>query len=94
MPPSIEDLTPPKTLPLKEVTALLVKHFDHHEGLFDLILQINVAVGQIGPTADQALPGAMFGVAGIGLTRAEKMGPGTVDAAVVNPKKKSRTTKK
>lgn len=87
MQPNIEGTPPPGTLALPEVTALLIKHYGHSEGLFDLVLQVNIAVGQIGPTPEQALPGAMFGVSGIGLIKVEMKGAMTVDAADVNPKK-------
>lgn len=83
-----------ESLTLKEVGALLVKHFGHHDGLYDVALAINVAVGNIGPSADQALPGAMFGISGVGLVKANQVGPNTVDAAVVNPAKAARAKRK
>ena len=65
-----------------------------HEGLYDLSIEFSFAVGNIGPTKEQMLPGAMFGVSGVGLIKTEQVGPNTVDAALVNPTKPSRKKKK
>ena len=72
-------------LPLQELAALLVRHYGLHVGLWDVALQMQVAIGQLGPAPDKALPGAMIGVSGIGLARAAQAGPLTVDAAKINP---------
>jgi len=71
---------------LKELATLLVKDAGLHEGNFDLSLEIQIAVGSLGPTPEQALPGALFGVKSIGLTRTEKPNVNTVDASIVNPR--------
>lgn len=84
---------PQENLSLKDITGLMIKHFGHHEGLFEAALQINIAVGQIGPTIDQVLPGAMFGISGASLIKVEKLGPNTVDAAVANPPAKQAAKK-
>lgn len=78
----------PLSLELHDLAALLVKHHDLHEGLYDLSFEFQIAVGAIGPSPELVLPGAMIGIKGIGLTKAEKEGPMTVDAAKVNPVKK------
>jgi hypothetical protein len=79
---------------IKELTVELVKIEGLHEGLYDLAIQFNLGVGSFGPTPETTLPGAMFGVAQIGLQKSPQAGPHTVDAAVVNPpSKKKRTTK-
>lgn len=70
---------------LREITELLVKHHGLHEGLYDLALEFQIAVGAVGPDPASIVPGAMFGVRRIGITRAEKSGISTVDAANVNP---------
>lgn len=78
---------------LPEVAELLIKHHNLHEGLYELSLQFQIAVGGvgIGKSPENILPGAMIGVSAIGLSRSEKKGPNTVDAAKVNPlKKKSK----
>ena len=78
---------------LKEITEHLVRIKDYHEGLYDLSIEISFAVGSFGPTSELMLPGAMFGVSGIGLAKTEKAGPNTVDAALSNPIKISSKKK-
>jgi len=80
---------PEEEVDLKELAALLIKHFGHHEGLYDLAFQLQIATGAIGPNKDSLLPGAMFGIAGVGLKRVEKLGMNTLDAADVNPAPKA-----
>lgn len=63
---------------------MLVKHFGLHEGIYDLAVELRLAVGQVG-TREDSLPGAIVGVSAIGLQKTEKAGPHTVDAAKVNP---------
>lgn len=83
-------------LSMKEVAELLVKQYGLHEGLYDLLLEYQFAFGNFGPTPAQITPGAMIGLAKLGLTRVEKLGPLTVDAAQVNPaaKVRGRTTRR
>lgn len=81
---------PPKPLmeishELREITELLVKHHGLHEGLYDLALEFQIAVGAVGPDPQSIVPGAMFGVRRIGIMKTEKAGVSTVDAAQVNP---------
>ena len=70
---------------LREVTELLVKHHGFHEGLYDLALEFQIAVGAVGLDPASIVPGALFGVRRIGIMKAEKAGISTVDAAQVNP---------
>ena len=65
---------------------MLVKDAGLHEGLFDISVEIQFAIGALGPTPAEVLPGALIGVKGIGLSPAVKATPLTVDAAVVNPR--------
>lgn len=78
---------------MKEVAELLVKEYKLHEGLYDLMLEYQFAFGNFGPTSAQVTPGAMIGLAKLGLTRVDKVGPLTVDAAQVNPANKVRERK-
>ncbi len=75
----------PEPLALKDLTALLIRHYGLHDGLWDLAVEMQIAAGRMGQTPDQALPGAMFLISRIGLQKSETAGPGTVDAATVNP---------
>jgi len=70
---------------LKDLGTLLVQHYSLHEGLWDVAVEMQVAIGQLGPTAEQRMPGAMFGISRVGLVRASSAGAHTVDAAQVNP---------
>jgi len=77
-------------LSLKEVGEALVKHLGLHEGLYDMSVEFKLAVGQVGPSADSVLPGAIVGVSRIGLSKTENKGPNTVDASEVNPVKPAK----
>ena len=83
-PPTTNATVQFQPLPLNELGKLIVKHYGIHEGIWYVTVEIQVAVGRIGPSPDSALPGAMLGVSRIGLARAEKPGPGTIDASVVS----------
>lgn len=76
---------PPAILSLKDVTKIVIKHIDLHEGLYNLVFQFQIAVGAVGPSPETVVPGAMFGVSGVGLEKVPNAGPHTVDAAIVNP---------
>lgn len=82
---------------LVELAEILVKHQELHEGLYNLSLQFQIAVGAVGPTPELISPGAMIGISRIGLSKTEKEKANihTVDAAKVNPgpKKKARKSK-
>lgn len=80
---------------LTELTEILIKHQGLHEGLYNLSLEFQLAVGAVGPTPELLCPGAMIGVSRIGLskTAAEKANNHTVDAAKVNPTSKKSPKK-
>jgi hypothetical protein len=80
-----QQVAPAFSLPIKEAAALLVKHFDLHEGLFDLAFEVQVAIGQFGVATESMLPGAAMMIRGVGLQPAQTVTAGTVDAADVNP---------
>lgn len=88
-PKTLQQIAPVRPpLSLKEVAAVLVKHYGLNEGVFDLMVEFQIGVGAIGPDKDKAVPGAMIGVSKIGLLPSKIPGPNTVDAAVINPEKK------
>jgi len=70
---------------LREIAELLVRHQGLHEGLYDLAIEFQIAVGGVGPSPESILPGAMVGVKRIGLKQAALLGPTTVDASIINP---------
>jgi hypothetical protein len=79
--------TNPAPIPLKELAAILIRHYDHHEGFYEVGVQFNIAVGSVGPGPDPTLaaPGAVVAVAGIGLAKCSESSPLGVDASLVNP---------
>lgn len=85
---------PDNELKLTELLELLVRHFGHHEGLFDLAVHFKIGAGAVRPEKGEVLPGAIFGFAGISLKRVDKVGPNTLDAAVVNPRITTRAESK
>lgn len=80
---------------LIELTEILVKSQDLHDGLYNLSVQFQIAVGAVGPSPELIGPGAMFGVSRIGLSKTEesKRNIHTVNAAEVNPASKKRPRK-
>lgn len=77
-------------LSMRDLAGVLVKHYDLHEGHFDLLVEFQIGMGAVGPDPTSLTPGAMIGVSRIGLMPSKSDGPTTVDAAIVNPAKKSR----
>ena len=77
-------------LSLKEVGEALVKYLGLRKGLYDISIEFKLAVGQVGPSQDSALPGAIVGVSRIGLAKANSRGLNTVDASEVNPAKAAK----
>ena len=77
-------------LSIRELACVLVKHYGLHEGRFDLLVKFQIGTGAVGPDPAAPIPGAMIGVSRIGLMPSRTDGFTTVDAALVNPVKKSR----
>lgn len=80
---------------LHDMTVMLIKHLDLHEGLYDLSFEFQIAVGGVGPSPESICPGAMIGIRGVGLssTPLEQLSVNTVNAAKVNPLKQPRKKK-
>lgn len=77
-------------LSMRDLAGVLVKHYDLHEGHFDLLVEFQIGMGAVGPDPTSLTPGAMIGVSRIGLMPSKSDGPTTVDATIVNPAKKTR----
>lgn len=77
-------------LTMLEIATLLVRHYDLHEGTYDLLLEYQFGVGAVGPNKENLHPGVMVGLSKMGLSRTQEPGPLSVDAAVVNPPTKAR----
>jgi hypothetical protein len=74
---------------MRELAAILVKHYDLHEGRYDLLVEYQIGMGAFGPDPASTTPGAMIGISKVGLMPAQGDGPTSVDAAIVNPKQPS-----
>jgi hypothetical protein len=85
--------TAPYSFDLKEATAALIKDKGLHEGLWAIGFEMVLGAGLFGPSPAESKPGAIMQINKLQLVRAA---PGTpeavraVDAAVVNPRAKSR----
>ena len=82
---------------LREMTEILIKHHNVHEGRYELSIEFRVAIGTMGPSPEEVLPSGMIGVSGMALAKVadDVTHAHVVDAANVNPKKppRSRTPK-
>ncbi|HER39882.1 MAG TPA: hypothetical protein ENO10_01540 [Salinimicrobium catena] len=75
------------TMSLRELGEVLVRHYGLKKGKYEVLVEFMIGVGNVGPSPDNRLPGATFGLSKIGLTKSQKDGPHTVDAEEVLGKK-------
>lgn len=80
----------PEPLAHKDLVAVLLRHYEIHEGEWDILVELMLGAGPIKPAPDQAYPGALVGITRIGIQKTEIKGPATVDASVVNPAAKAK----
>jgi hypothetical protein len=73
--------------PFKEITALLVKQQDIHEGFWGILFEFAFTGGGVAipPAANAVIPAAIVGIPRIGIQRFDTENPLTVNAAEVNP---------
>jgi hypothetical protein len=76
-------------LSMRDLAAVLVRHYDLHDGSYDLLLEFQIGMGMVGPGPEALTPGAMVGISKVGLIKSAVDGPTTVNAAIINPAKKS-----
>jgi hypothetical protein len=81
-------------LDCKELTEILIKHYDLHEGKYYLKLNFQIGTGLFGPASDAICPTAMIGISKFGLMESVEDTPITIDAAKVNPPKPKKAVKK
>lgn len=77
------------TFSFDEVAAALLREQKIHEGLWQLALELNLSVGNIGTAKENVRPGAAVQVMSFALQRKEQKDAGepfVYDAAKVNPK--------
>lgn len=79
---------------LNELSEILLKYFNIHEGKYELAINFRIASGSVGPSSEQ-LPGFVIGCGGVGLVKTEgEDNPRIIDAAKVNPKRIKRSRSK
>lgn len=71
----------------KELAAMLLRQYKIHEGFWQLTMTFGFSATNAGPSEEEVMPAVVVGVQAVGLTRSEKKGPITFDAAELNPKK-------
>lgn len=82
-------------LSLRDLTEVLIKHYELHDGKFDLLMEFQIGVGHVAQTPEhQPSPTAMVSISRLGLRQAVIESPNTVDASIVNPLKKKKSVKK
>lgn len=80
------------TLTLKQLGEVLIKHFGYHEGLFDAAFEFRIGVGAVKQGEDgQPLPGVITSIGGVKLSKVEKLTDHTVNAALSNPLRKTKS---
>jgi len=87
--------TPPgvigKPLTMRELATVLVKHYELHDGRYDLLVEFQIGMGLFGPNPEMTNPGAMVGVSKVGLIPSSPIDSlMTVDAALVNPRPRAK----
>jgi len=78
----------------KEIAELLVKNQCIHEGLWGIQIKFGIQGANIGSGPDNLHPAAIVPIIQIGIRQYTESSSLTVDAAVVNPKKKKTAKKK
>lgn len=81
---------------ITEIGKLLIRESKLNEGRFEVAVGFKVGVGVVGPTKNEVLPGAIFGVQDIGLSRVadDAEGPMILDASEISAAKPTRKSKK
>jgi len=74
----------------QELAELLVKRQNIHEGLWSVTIKFGIQAGHIAGLGAPLLPTALVPVLEIGIQKVDKANELTVDAAKVNPQRKSR----
>lgn len=71
----------PEPLSLKELAAVLVRHYGLTEGLYDVLVEFKIGVGAVAPSDEPRIPGAIVGVSRVGLNPVTEA---STNAAVVD----------
>ena len=81
---------------IQNITEILIKHHGIHDGFYELLFEVNVAIGSFPHPENGLLPGAAVTFSKIGLKKTAIKSPNSVDASLINPApgKKLRVAKK
>jgi hypothetical protein len=58
---------------MKELTDVLVKHYNLPEGKYDLEVEFQIGTGPVGPNKNDLIPGVILGVKSIGIGTAQEV---------------------
>lgn len=73
---------------LRELTELLIRDAQVHEGLYDLSIELQITISTFAHPSSEPLPGALIGVKSVGLMPTSKASSTAVDAGAVNPRRR------
>ena len=76
-------------LGLPQITAILLRENNIHEGFYELSVEFGLAVGTFGAAGLAASPGVMCTVTALALRHCAEPNPLSVDAALANPRVKA-----
>ena len=82
-----------KMYTVHELATLLVKDQGLHEGHYEFSVEIQIAVGAVGPNPQESLPGVAVGFKSATLRKVDEPNPLSVDASIVNPAPASKLRK-
>lgn len=85
----IDEKLSAESISIEDLTTLLVKHFGHKEGFYDLLVQFKIGTASFGPSKEDAMPSAIVSLAAVGLKQVEKPGPKSVNARDINPPRRA-----
>ena len=77
----------------RELSALLIREYGLHKGHYELLVEFMIGSGNMGPSPEAVAPTAFVSFSKVGLIKVPVPTSLSVDAATVNPLKKSRAKK-
>jgi hypothetical protein len=77
----------------REIVEMLIKKQDLHEGIWGLSVRFNFVATNVGPSPAEVNPAGVISILQIGIHKMELESNLALDAAKVNPKPQTKTTK-
>jgi hypothetical protein len=81
-------------LPLKELAEVLVKYYGLKDGIYEPMIEFSIGIGNVGPAHGMTAPSAIVSVTKVGLVKADRESPNSIDASKIKPAKKIVAKKK